>query len=405
MKVLQINTTVNTGSTGRIAEDIGSLLISQGVESYIAYGRGDRPSKSKLIKIGSQRDVIAHGLYTTLFDRHAFGSRSATLDLVSKIEAIDPDVIALHNLHGYYLNIEVLFNYLSYSQKPIVWTLYDCWSFTGHCTYFDDISCERWITGCYSCPKKRRYPASYLLDNSKTNYSKKMELFNSVENLTFVVPSHWLRGLVRNSFLRRYPVEVITTGVNLDTFRPIPNDLKERLGITNGKMILGCANIWDERKGLKEFISLHNLVKDFATIVLVGLNSQQVSSLPKGMVGIRRTESIEELARYYSAADVFVNPTFQDNFPTTNIEALACGTPVVTYETGGSPESVDESTGQVVPKGDIEALGSAVMKICQLGKERFVMACRSRAIQRFDRNDRYSDYLKLFRKSLDATHE
>lgn len=400
MKILQINTTVNTGSTGRITEDIGKLFISNGHESYIAFGRGDNFSNSVNIKIGSQIDVIKHGVQTLLFDKHGFGSKEPTKKLIKEIEKIGPDVIGLHNLHGYYINIEILFEYILKKKIPVIWTLFDCWAFTGHCSYFDDINCERWRTGCFSCPKKSRYPRSIFLDNSFDNYSIKKDIFNSVPNLSIIVHSDWLANLVKESFLKDYPVSVIRSGVDLEVFKPTGSNVREKYNIHQQFIILGCANIWDRRKGLTDFILLSESLKSDEVIVLVGIDKKKILTLPPGIIGIERTESINELAALYSAADVFVNPTWQDNFPTTNIEALACGTPVITYNTGGSPEALSNNTGFVVDKGDINGLISAIQLIKSNSKKYYLDACLTRAKEFFDKKNQYIKYLQLYQQLL-----
>ncbi|MDZ7693164.1 MAG: glycosyltransferase [Balneolaceae bacterium] len=395
MKVLQINKSVNTGSTGRITEEIGQKLIDQGHNSYIAYSTlGSNGSSSNLIKIGNKIDVYMHGLKTRLFDLHGFGSKHVTRNLISKIDDINPDVIGLHNLHGYYLNVEVLFNYLKKSKLPVIWTLFDCWAFTGHCTYFESIGCERWIDGCYACPKKNSYPASYGLDNSKNNYKNKRELFTGLDNLTIVTHSEWLRDLVKRSFLKEYPVKVIRSGVDLKTF-DVNKDTPDRIKELDKKVILGVANLWNARKGLNTFLQLNNRLDDSYQIVLIGLSDKQKASLPENVIGLSRTENVEQLASYYKAADVFVNPTTADNFPTTNLEALACGTPVVTYNTGGSPEAVDEDTGSVVCKGNFNKLVKAINSILEGDKTLYIQKCRERAEKLFNKEDRYQDYLDL----------
>lgn len=338
MKILQINTSVNTGSTGRIAEEIGLTLLQQGHESHIAYGRGFRPSKSATIRIGKKADMYLHGLRTILLDDHGFGSAGATRQLIEKIREIKPDVIGLHNIHGYYLNIRVLFEFLKTTGIPVVWTLHDCWSFTGHCSYFDDIQCEKWKTHCAQCPKTRKYPSSLLVDNSIQNFDRKKALFTGLKDVHIVVPSDWLGGLVAESFLSGYPVKTIHNGVDTQIFRPLGDGLRSELGLGNKRIVLGCASIWDKRKGLADLMELSRLLPEDHQVIAIGVTDKQIAAMPPGMMGVKRTESVEQLAAYYSMADVFVNPTYQDNFPTTNIEALACGTPVITYLTGGSPK-------------------------------------------------------------------
>ena len=407
MKIIQINASANTGSTGRIAEDIGRVLISEGYESLIAYGRSGQPSKSKLIKIGSKYDVLCHGIKTILFDQHAFASKNATLKLIQRIELEKPDVIGLHNLHGYYINIELLFNYLKKSNIPVLFTLFDCWAFTGHCSYFDDINCTKWQTQCYACPKKKRYPSSYFVDNSFSNFQRKKDLFTSLKYMHLLVHSEWLKNLVSQSFFKNIPISKIHSGIDLESFSPqMQKDaVLNKYGLAGKKIILGVANIWILRKGLSDFLKLNQLIKSDMKIVLVGLTSKQIKHLPENIIGIRRTESINELALLYSVADVFVNPTYLDNFPTTNIEALACGTPVITYNTGGSPEAIDSATGLVVEKNNIEALYDAILAVLQNGKPFYQNNCRKRAEELFDKNKRYLDYLFLYKQLLGKENE
>ena len=401
MKVLQINSVVNSGSTGRIAENIGEFLIKNGHESYIAYGRGKQPSSSNLIKIGSLYDVLLHGFYSFFFDRHGFGSKSATKKLIKKIDEIKPDIISLHNIHGYYLNIEVFFNYVKTRNIPLLWTFHDCWPFTGHCVHFESISCQKWKDGCYDCQKRGAYPKSFFIDNSKRNYLVKKQLFSQVDNITIITPSIWLKTIVKQSFLN-YPVVNIPNGINLNHFIPVSDttEIKNKYNITSKKIILGVASVWDRIKGLEDFLDLQLLVSGKYQIILVGLNKMQIKSLPQGIIGISKTESITELAILYSLADVFVNPTYQDNFPTTNIEAMACGTPVITYNTGGSPEALDEFTGIVVEKGNLIALKNAIDDVLRFEKEKYSKACRLRAENFYDMNYRYNDYLALYANIL-----
>lgn len=402
MKILQISSTLNTSAIGRIAEEIGQLAIKRGHESFVAYSHlGPHGSESRTIKIGNTLDTYIHGIKTRIFDRHGFGSKLATTKLIRQIKEINPDVIGVHNVHGYYLNMKIFFDFLKAAKKPVIHTLHDCWSFTGHCSYFDFVNCDRWKTECFSCPSKGAYPASWLMDQSKDNFRQKREIFNGVENLTIVTPSEWLAKLVNQSFLSGYPVQVINNGVNTSVFQPgASTGVREKYGIGDKKMILGVAYIWSYRKGLNEFIELSKQIPEDYFIFLVGLSSGQIAQLPPNIKGIARTENIEELAMLYASADVFVNPTWQDNFPTTNLEALACGTPVITYNTGGSPEAIDAKTGIVVEKGDIHGLLSGIVHIAGLGKSHYSAACRDRAMTRYNKEDRNADYLELYEQML-----
>ena len=401
-KLLLINVSANSGSTGRIAEEIGQTAISRGYDSYFAFGRIGRESKSSLIRIGNDWDIRWHGLESLLFDNQGFGSRMATKRFISEIERIQPDVINLHNVHGYYLNVKILFEYLAKTDIPVVWTLHDCWPFTGHCAHYMRFNCDLWKRGCHHCPNSKGYPKSLLFDRSATNYARKRELFNKPKNITFVAVCNWMADNVKASFLGGYPVVTIYNGVNVEIFRPRfegidnLNGLKAKLGLNKDtKVILGVASVWTKYKGLDDFLRLRSMLNNDYAIVLVGLNEKQIQSLPVGMFGIRRTESVDQLAELYSLADVFVNPTYVDNFPTTNIEALACGTPVVTYRTGGSPEAIDEFTGMVIGQGNVEQLRAAVEHFA-MNKARYSMACRKRSVECFNKQDRFNDYVGLF---------
>jgi glycosyltransferase involved in cell wall biosynthesis len=399
MKILHINSVLNSGSTGRIVEEIGTVLLDKGHQSFVAFGRKSQASSSSVIKIGSYFDKYRHGLYTYLTDKHGFSSEAATYDLIKKINLIKPDLIALYNLHGYYINIKILFDYLSKYQIPIVWTLFDCWGFTGHCTYFDDINCVKWKIQCQSCPKHNKYPSS-LVDNSFYNFREKKNIFTSSLNMELVVHSKWLGSLVRDSFLQDYPINITPSGINLSLFKPLASQLSEKNNLLNKKVILGVANIWTQRKGLNDFIELSYYLDSTYQIVLIGLNHKEKAMLPSNIIGIKRTESIKELAEWYSLAFAFINLTTQDNFPTTNLEALACGTPVITYNTGGSPEAIDSHTGFIVEKGDVKDIFQKLQELSNLNYDEISIACRRRAEQLFDRNHTNLNYIKIFEKML-----
>ncbi|HTO14683.1 MAG TPA: glycosyltransferase [Edaphocola sp.] len=402
MKVFQISIEVNSGSVGRIAEQIGLKVLESDGESYITYARSNQPSQSQVIKIGNLYDVYYHVLSTRLFDNHCLASTKPTKELVRKMKAIDPDIIVIHHIHGYYLNMEVLFAYLSRLSIPIIWVFHDCWSFTGHCTHFEEIGCEKWKKECYECPLKTEYPASYLLDRSKRNFNLKKKLFNSVSNLTIVSVSQWMDNLVRQSFLSNQKMEVIKNGIDLNIFKPKNNTqiIKRQLSIENKFVILGVAAVWTKSKGLNDFLKLFNLIDEGIIIVLVGLSQDQVQNLPKGIIGIQKTENVEHLVDLYSLSDLYLNLTYNDTFPLTNLEALACGTPVLTYKTGGSVEAVSKETGFIIDQGDLNAVVEVVKKVREKGKEYYAENCRNRAISNFDKDDRYNDYIQLFKKLL-----
>ena len=292
------------------------------------------------VKIGSRVDVNRHVLQARFFDNAGFGSKAATRKFITWVKEYDPDIIHLHNLHGYYIHVEELFSYLKTCGKKILWTLHDCWAFTGHGAYFDTLECEE-IGQCYHSSQKHDYPKS-LIDFSSRNFKRKKNLFTGVPNLTLITPSEWLANLVRNSFLKEYPVTVIHNGIDTTVFHPRlleAQELRKKFRLEGKQVLLGVASIWDKRKGLDDLLELSVQLKSYQQLVLIGLSKEQLTKLPKEIIGLTTTDSVEELSTWYTLADVFINPTTQDNYPTTNLEAIACGTPVVSYPTGGSIES------------------------------------------------------------------
>lgn len=398
MKVYQINVVCGSGSTGRIAADLAQTIQNQGGETRIAYGRGASPEGIDAIKISNKLDLYIHAILTRLTDKHGLYSKKSTKRLIQDIKAYDPDIIHLHNIHGYYLNYEMLFDFLKELKRPIVWTLHDCWPFTGHCAYFDFVHCEKWKIGCKKCPQYRSsYPYALFKDGSKTNYLRKKAAFTGLKNVTIVTPSKWLGRLVKESYLEKYDVRVIPNGIDLKRF--VPKESKKR----TKHLILGVANVWDRRKGLDYLKKLSQILDvDKYEIAVVGVSKKQIKDLPIGMIGIEHTNSVEELMQLYSEASVFVNPTLEDNFPTTNLEALACGTPVVTFATGGSVESIDETCGRIVPQKDVQALKVAVEELCKQ-VEMVRAACRERALS-YNKYDRFGDYLTLYKECIDHYH-
>ena len=357
MKILMINVVCGIRSTGRICTDLATSLKAQGHEVIIAYGRETVPEKFQSIgkKIGNNFDVKIHGLKARLTDGCGWGSKKVTKEFVRWIEYYNPDVIHLHNLHGYYINLEILFSYLRICEKKIIWTLHDCWAFTGHAAFCEAASCEKWIKGCNHCPKLKEYPVS-ITDHSRKNWKKKKELMKHIPNMTIVTPSEWLAKLVRKSFLSEYPVQVVHNGVDTNVFKKVDSRRwHDLMNVGNKKVLLGVASTWDARKGLEDFFVLREKIDNEYIIILVGLSQKQINRLPDGIIGISRTDSVQELAELYNLADIFINPTYEDNYPTTNLEAIACGTPVLTYYTGGSPESA-LLYGYAVEKGNVDKL-------------------------------------------------
>lgn len=402
-KLLQVSIEVNSGSVGRIAEQIGEIAIAKGWDSYITYARNHLPSLSKLIKIGNMFDVYAHGLRTRLLDDHGFGSSRATKELIERIREIKPDVILLHHLHGYFINIEILFSYLSSAGIPVIWVQHDCWSITGHCAYFDFVGCEKWKTGCFDCEQKKQYPKTLWVDRSMLNYEDKRRVFTSVSNMTIVTVSHWLASVFKESFLRNYPVRVIHNGIDVAKFYPRSTEASSlRAGHNLGSrfVILGVASTWEPRKGLTDFFKLSKeLDPDRYAIILIGLNKKQLANLPKGIIGIERTGSVDALAAYYTLADVFFNPTWEEALGMTNLEAMACGTPVVTYRSGGSPESLPRDLGVVVERGAFAKVAEFVGQNSRLnGKTKQTVSdiARLHVCTNFNKELQFMKYIELF---------
>ena len=402
-KLLQINVSANWGSHGKIAEGIGEIAISNGWESYIAFGRFANASQSKLIKIGNEWDHRLHGLATRLFDRHGLASAKATTELVKSIEKINPDIIHLHNVHGYYLNYPVLFKYLSQSGIPVVWTLHDCWAYTGHCPYPIFAGCSRWMSHCVPpCPLRKSFLKSWIVDNCRKNFDIKKQCFNSIENLYIVTVSKWLEIEVKKSFLRNKNIRCIYNGVDISIFKPTEYGMllmKHKIKKTE-KVVLGVASIWEERKGLYYFYRLRQLLPSTIRIILIGLSAKQIENLPSGIDGVSRTDSQQELAAYYSMADVYVNPSQAETFGMTTAEAMACGTPAIVYDVTASPELIDGKTGRAVMLGDVKALGNTIIEICD--KPLSPESCRERVIQFFNKDKRYQDYMKLYEEILNS---
>lgn len=342
MKVLFINTVFGRGSTGRIVNEIGARVEETGGSYRVAYGRGEKSDDPHGYFIGSKVTSYAHALLTRITDKCGFYSKAATEKLIGFIRQYQPDVIHLHNLHGYYLNIEVLFTYLKneYTGK-VVWTLHDCWAFTGHCVHFTIAGCEKWKTGCYECPQKNTYPVSNFRDNSKENYAAKKALFTGVANMTVVTVSNWLKEMAQASFLGSYPVQCVYNGIDDEKFHPVENDVKQQLGIEGKKMILLVSDGWNEQKGYSKTLETARLAPKDWHFVMVGLTKEQIATLPENITGITGLWEPGALTAYYSAADVFFNPSLEETFGLVTAEAIACGTPAVVMNSTACPEPLN----------------------------------------------------------------
>ena len=395
-KLLQINPVIKENtSTGKIMRTLGELAQAAGWESYVAYSRardGVPPHSSRLVPVGNKADLLLHWVATRLFDAHGLASRLATRRFVARLRELNPDVIHIHNIHGYFLNYKILSRALAQMGKPVVWTVHDCWLYTGHCYHYASAGCERWKTGCHHCPQKKAFPASRLLDRSRRNWKDKKKAFCSIPGLTLVTVSRWMKGEIAQSFLGGVRCEVIHNGIDLDTFRPSPS---AETALAYGTYYLAVASIWLPEKGLQDLEKLSSVLDADERLVVVGKRPSG-HRFPRNVVCLERTADAAALAVLYTEAVALVNPTWQDNYPTVNMEAIACGTPVVSYRTGGSPESITPRTGRVVEQGDVEGLAEALHAIRRQGKEHFSEACRSYALAHFRAQDRFNDYIQLY---------
>lgn len=397
MIVFEINS-VPYGSTGRImfqiADTVESMVGTAYTSASFTKSRGEHFTDT-YYRIGGAVGKTEHIVLAKLTGRHGCYSHFATYKLIKKIEQVKPDVIHLHNIHGWYLNWKILFDFLKKANIPVIWTLHDCWAFTGHCPYFMAIGCDKWKTGCYECDLYKSYPGCFF-DDSRFQYRYKKECFTGVPDLTIVTPSQWLADLVKQSYLKGYNTVVINNGIDLTKFKPRASDFRKKHGLENKIILLGVAFDWSPRKGIDDFKKLADDLPEEYAIVLVGVSDIVATTLPERIISIACTQNQEELAEIYSAADIFVNPTLEDNFPTVNIEALACGTPVITYQTGGSPESLTEQCGRVVSYKNYKKLKDAILEMKD-AKQSMKQACVERA-QSFGKEDAYRKYVSLYKK-------
>ena len=400
-KLLQINVCNHVFSTGKSVGEIGDEAIKNGWESFIVYGREYLPSNSIDIKIGNKLEQMAHVLESRVFDNTGlgYGSLLATNALIRHIKRIKPDVIHLHVLSGYYVNIRRLMKFLCTLEIPIVWTFHSCWEFTGHCTHYDYERCYKWKEQCHDCPLYKEYPQSWFRDNSKSNYNLKKELFLSLENLHIVTVSKWLKSQVEDSFFKGQEVTAIYNGIDVDLFKPLgrQEELKQQYGFGNKKVLIALASMWLPKKGIDDYMALAQAVKDEdIVIVLVGYKPKGQEVLPSNVNALPVTTNRQELVELYNAADAVLNLSYEESFGLTTVEGLACGTPAIVYDRTASPELVDESSGIVVMAGDIESLKNAVQEVLSKGKKAFAKSCRERAVSIFDKRNTYKNYVSLY---------
>lgn len=392
MVVVQINFSCTWGSTGKICDSISKLLLKKETENYIFYIYGKNPeNRHNYIKYGDFVYTKFQALKSKVFGNYGFNSTLATKSLIKQLDRIKPDIVHIHNIHGHDCNFEILFQYLKEKHIKVIYTFHDCWAFTGYCPHFTMAKCDHWFSGCGRCPLKKR--SSWFFDRSAKNFARKRAALLGLD-MTVVTPSQWLAGLAKQSFLQAYPIMTINNGIDLSVFKPRKSGFREAHGLQDKKIVLGVALMWGTAKGIDVFIRLAATLPEDYRIVLIGTDDQVDALLPENIISIHRTQNQVELAEIYSAADVFVNPTREENYPTVNMEALACGTPVLTFQTGGSPEMLDETCGCVVPCDDVDALEREILRICE-DKPYREEDCLKKAGE-FDQNERFIEYLKLY---------
>ena len=397
MRILLINSVCGTGSTGKIIADIVDLLKKSGHEAKVLYGVGEARGviPQDAVKTANQWDYYLHNGLSRITDHAGLYSRKATYRLIQEIKIYAPDLIHLHTLHGFYINYEILFDFLKKANIPVAWTLHDCWPFTGHCTNYSAVGCRQWQDKCIDCPQLHRYPKCWFAGDAEKNFIRKKTAFTGLQNLVITAPSHWLADQISASFLKDYPVQVIPNGIDRSIFHPQGGGLRERYSLQGKKIVLGVANVWSKSKGTDDMILLSQILDKTYQIVMIGLTKKQMEGLPKDIIAIQRTENRQVLAQWYSEADVFVNPTYEETFGLTTVEAQACGTPVVAYNTDGCPETVMQGNGVIVPQGDVNKMKEAIINIAFAEKR-----ADSQKMDSFANDHVYQEYIRLYRSML-----
>jgi len=394
-KIALINSVCGYGSTGNIVIDLCNKIDKSNMQGHIFYGFHKTNYKSAT-KFSSDIYVKLNILKTRLFGKHSFYSKFATKKLIRLLKEYNPDLIHINQVHGHYLNIPILFNYIEKENIPIVWTMHDCWPITGHCAHFEYINCEKWKKGCYDCPQLLSYPVSLIFDRSKVNWKDKNKYFNKPNNMNIICPSEWLASIIKQSFLNSYPIKTINNGIDLTIYKPVNIDkLRKEFGLEDEFIVLGTRGKWFDPINKKHTLELISKMPDDIRIVLLGVKKSEINNLPNNLIGVPYTSDKKLLSKYFSLADVFINLTLEDTFPTINIESLACGTPIVTFDSGGSPEIIDKKTGVVVDKGNFEKVLSAINKI-KNSDVNYKTNCRERAEKLYRNTECYNKYIRLY---------
>lgn len=398
--LFQINSTIGRGSTGRIAELISLLTSKAGWECHIAHGpRYVGRSEMFSYQVSGRFDELKHYALSRVFDRHGLGSCTPTRQLIEQVEEIKPDVVHIHNIHGYYANYKILFRYLAEKGIPTVMTMHDFWLMTGHCAYINK-SCDKWETGCGHCPRLKEYPAAFL-DRTKKNWALKKELFEGFDKdkLVIVPVSYWLERFAKRSLLHNCNFKVIQNGVDVKLFQPYQGEHSELWKKIDWSKhtIITVADRWTDANGFHDIMALSRMLPEYMQIVMVGLNDQQLQGLPEKIVGIEHTDNVKQLIELYTSADVLFNSSTEVTFGLVTAEAMACGTPAIVFKNTAGEEIINEETGFAIT--DIKEIPALVSK-CKENANTYKVDCRKRIVENFDSVKQYSKYVTLYNELL-----
>ncbi len=398
--LLLINVALNIGSTGKIVEGIGSLVMSKGWNVIVAHGaRYVNKSELNNYQVSSRASEILHFIKSSLFDAQGRGSRCDTKRFLKVIDDIKPDIVHIHNIHGCFLNFPIFFKYLLDRDIPVVLTMHDCWAMTGHCVHFMRTNCEQWKTHCKKCPQKFDFPTSYLLDRCKSNFKLKKSVFTAMKKMRITTVSTWLKGVAEQFYLKKFPMDVVPNGVDTNTFVNVDDCSLKRYGLQDKKLVLAVASGFNERKGINDFVALSKVLSTDFQLVLVGANNRDKKLLPDNVIAIPRVNSTSELSLFYSAAKVLLSLSYEETFGLTILEAMSCGTPAIVYDNTAQPELVTKDTGVVVKSGDIEGVKRAIEDVCSKDKSYYSSACRKHALE-YDDKKSYKKYFDLYVQML-----
>ena len=398
MKIVQINAVYEYSSTGRTTKEMHEHFLSKGIDSYV-FCRNLSSPKDNIYKIGGTCDYKFHSFMSHLLDAQGLFSSVSTSSVVKHLQKINPDVVILRNLHSNYINYPILLKYLASEDIPTIVVLHDVWTFTGHCCFYTEDRCNKWLTSCGHCPAIHKYNSSWIMDRSASNFKKKLSLFNSIPRLAVVGVSDWVTNEAKKSpvFANAKIFQRIYNWIDLKKFHPFDSSsLREKMGINNYFTVLSVAQGWNEAKGLFKIFEVANKMPD-VKFVLVG-RMAYYGIFPDNVISVGTTSNVQELAQFYSMADVFLVCSVQETFGKVSAEALACGTPVIANNSTANPEIADEKCGLSFNNNDVTEIISAIENMrSRLQNHDLKEICVQRALNEFDFNKQIKKYLSLFK--------